>query len=40
MSFNSSKGSEEQMKSNEIYKKEVCVARKHLKKNASKEKRF
>jgi len=38
--FYSSKGSEEQMKSNGFYKKEACVARKHLKKNASEEKRF
>jgi len=28
------------MKSNGIYKKKACVARKHLKKNASEEKRF
>jgi len=40
VSFNSSKGSEEQMKSNGIYKKEACVARKHMKKNVSEEKRF
>jgi len=35
--FNLRKGFEEQMKSNEFYKKETCVARKHLNKRASEE---
>jgi len=38
--FNSSIGYEEQMKSNGCYKKEACVARKHLKKRGSEAKRF
>jgi len=35
--FNSSIGSEEQMKSNGCYKKEACVTRKHLKKRGSED---
>jgi len=38
--FNSSIGSEEQMKSNGCHKKEACVARKHLKRRGYEEKRF
>jgi len=38
--FKSSIGSGRTNESNEIYKKEACFARKHLKKRASEEKRF
>jgi len=38
--FKASIGSGRTNESNGIYKKEVCVARKHLKKRGSEEKRF
>jgi len=38
--FNSSIGSEEQMKSNGCYKKEACVVRKHLKKRGSEDQKL
>jgi len=38
--FKSSVGSGRTNESNEIYIKEACVARKHLKKRGSEEKRF
>jgi len=38
--FKSSIGSRRTNESNEIYKKEACVTRKHLKKSASEEKRL